>query len=177
MSVLRFQLPATSDNPFHRMFLNKRYAQASVAFLRAGRKREVAICDAYLLREKARSISTTAGEARVQAFIDAADAFTACAEDSPSKQVRERLTYYGTAGECYAEAREFKNAGDNYRMAEQYSAAARAYRKGDHFDELADVITQYGDALDSGLLERLTKVTQMYYFKVYPEDSLVFEYI
>jgi len=177
MSVLRFQLPATSGDPFYRMFLNKRYAQASVAFLRAGRKREAAICDAYLLREKARSISTTAGETRVQAFIAAADAFVVCAEDSPSKQVRERLTYYGTAGECYVEGRKFKNAGDNYITAEQYSAAARAYREGDHFDELADVITQHKGALDSRLLERLTKVTQMYYFKVCSEDSLVFEYI
>jgi hypothetical protein len=159
------------------MFLNKRYAQASVAFLRAGREREVAICDAYLLREKARSVSTAASEDRTQAFITTADAFMACAEDSPSKRVRERLTYYGIAGECYSEARKFKNAGDNYRMAERYAAAARAYREGSHFSELVEVITQHGSAIESGLLERLTKVTQMYYFKVYSDERLVFEYL
>ena len=159
------------------MFLNKRYAQASVAFLKAGRKREVAICDAYLLREKARSISITAGTARIHAFIIAANAFITCAQDSPQKQVKERLAYYGTAGECYSEARDLKNAGDSYRMAEQYAAAARTYREGGYFDDLAEVITQHGNAIENGLLERLTKVTQMYYFKVYSNKCLVSEYL
>ena len=148
------------------MFLNKRYAQASVAFLRAGRNREALICDAYLLREKARSISTTASAARVRAFTTAANAFVSCARDSPSKQVNERLTYYGTAGDCYSEARDPKNAGDSYRMAERYPVAARTYLGGGYIDEMVEVITQHGNALDGGLLERLTRVGQMYYFKV-----------
>lgn len=159
------------------MFSNKRYAQASVAFLRAGRKREAAICDAYLLREKARSIPRTTSAARIQAFVTVANAFIACAQDSPSKHVKERLAYYGIAGECYSEARDLKNAGDSYRMAEQYAAAARAYREGSYFDELVEVITQHGDALDSGLLERLTKVAQMHYFKVYSCERLVSGYL
>jgi hypothetical protein len=159
------------------MFLNKRYAQASVAFLRAGRDREAAICDAYLLREKARLVSITTGAARIQAFFAAANAFITCAQDSPSKQINERLAYYGTAGECYLEARDLKNAGDSYRMAKQYAAAARTYREGGYFDEMVEVITRHGNALDSGLLERLTKVAQMYYFKVYFSGRLVSEYL
>ena len=155
------------------MFLHKRYAQASVAFLRAGHKREAAICDAYLLREKARSIPTTTSAARIKAFITTADAFITCAQDSPPKRVKERLAYYGTAGECYSEARELKNAGDSYRKAEQYAAAARTYREGGYFDELVEVITQHGNTLDSGLLEGLTKVAQMYYFKVYSNGCIV----
>ena len=158
------------------MFLNKRYAQASVAFLRAGRKREATICDAYLLREKALSTSTVSNATRTQAFIAAADAFIACAQDCPSKQVRERVAYYGTAGECYSEARYLKKAGDSYRKAQRYPAAARTYREGGYFDELVEVITQHGDALESGLLERLTKVAQMYYFKVYLREQLVSEH-
>jgi hypothetical protein len=165
----------TSDGHFLRMFLNKRYVQASVAFLRAGRKREAAICDAYLLREKARSTSTLANAKRTLAFVTAADAFTACAQESPSKQIKERLAYYGIAGECYSEARKLKKAGDSYRMAEQYAAAARTYREGEYFDDLTEVITQHGNALDSGLLERLTKVAQMYYFKVYVSKCLIAE--
>ena len=151
---------------FHRMFLDKHYAQASVAFLRAGRNREVTICNAYLLREKALSISTTASGTRIQAFVAAAAAFVACARDSSPKQVNERLAYYRTAGECYSEARDLKNAGDSYQMAEQYASAARTYRDGSYFDEMVEVITRHGDALDSGLLERLKMVAQMYYFKV-----------
>ena len=149
------------------MFFNKRYKQASVAFLNAGRNREAKICDAYLSREKAQLVSTTASAARIQAFITTANAFIACARDSPPKQVNERLAYYGAAGECYSEAHDPKNAGDSYRMAQQYTAAARAYREGGHFDEMVEVITRHGNTLDSGLLGRLTMAAQMHYFKVY----------
>ena len=159
------------------MFLNKRYAQASVAFLRAGRNREVAICNSYLLREKARSTSTTSNAVRIQAFVTAANAFVACARDSPPKQVNERLAYYRIAGECYSEARDLKKAGDNYRMAEKYVAAARAYLEGGYFDEMVVVIMQHGKALDSGLLERLTRVAQMCYFKVHFSSGPASEYL
>ena len=165
------------NDPFHRMFLNKRYAQASVAFQRAGRDREAKICDAYLLRDKARSISTTTSTARTQAFITTAKAFIACAQNCPDKQVNERLAYYGTAGECYSEARDLKRAGDNYRMAERYTAAALAYREEGCFDEMVEVITQHGNTLESGLLERLTRVAQMHYFKVHFNGCPVSEYL
>ena len=95
-----------------------------------------------------------------------ASAFITCAQDSPSKQVNEHLAYYGTTGECYSEARDLKTAGDYYQMAEKYDEAARTYREGGYFNEMAKVITQHRNALDSGLLERLTMVAQMYYFKV-----------
>jgi len=158
------------------MFASKHYAQASVAFLNAGWDRAATICDAYLLRDKARMTSTTTSAARNRAFITAAGAFVACARDSPSKQVKERLAYYRAAGECYFEVRDLKRAGDNYRMAKQYDTAARTYREGGCFDEMVEVITQHGDALDDDLLERLTSVAQMYYFKVYFNGQLVSKY-
>jgi len=149
------------------MFFNKHYAQASVAFQRAGRDRESAICDAYLLREKARLTSTTTSAVRVRAFVTAANAFIVCAQDSPSKQVNERLAYYGAAAECYSEACDLKNAGDSYQLAGQYAAAACTYLEGRHFDDMVEVITQHENTLDSGLLERLTMATRLHYFKVY----------
>ena len=155
------------------MFFNKRYAQASIAFQRAGRTRESAICDAYVLREKARLVSTTTSAARIQAFMTAANAFITCARDSPSKQVNERVAYYGAAGECYSEAHDPKNAADNYRLAKQYAAAARNYREGGYFDEMVEVITQHKNALDSSLRERLMMAAQMHYFKVYFNGRLV----
>ena len=148
------------------MFLNKNYAQASVAFTRAGWNREAAICDAYLLRDKARSISTTTGAARTQAFIIAANAFITLARDSPPKQVNERLAYYGAAGECFSEARDLKNAGDKYRMARRYAAAVRTYREGGCFDEMVEVMTRHGSAIDPGLVERLTTDAKLHYFEV-----------
>jgi len=148
------------------MFHNKRYAQASVSFKNAGRNREVAICDAYLLQEKARLTPTAAGAARIRAFINAANAFISCARNSNSKQANECLAYYGAAGECYSEARDLKDAGDSYRKAKQYSAAARAYREGGYFDEMVEVIVQHGNTLENGLRERLTLAARIHYFKV-----------
>jgi len=78
--------------------------------------------------------------------MTAADAFTTCARDSPSKQINERLAYYGAAGECYSEACDLKHAGDSYRMAENYAAAARMYQKGGYFDEMAEMITRHCDS-------------------------------
>ena len=154
------------DIPRPRMFLSKRYAQASVAFLRAGWTREMAICDAYLLREKAWLISTTTSTVRIRAFIKAANAFIACAKDTLPEPSNERLAYYGTAGECYSEARDLKNAGDNYRKGKQYSAAGYAYKDGEYFDEVAKIIIQHSSALDHATLEDFTTATAEYYFKV-----------
>ena len=148
------------------MFDNQHYAQASVAYLRAGRGREAAICDAFFLREKARLISTTANAARIQVFLTAANTFIACARDSPPKRVKERLNCYGAAGECYLEAGDLKTAGDHYRIAEQYDAAARAYRGGEHFHEVVEMVTQHGGTLNAGLLESLETDAKLHYFKV-----------
>jgi len=122
-------------------------------------------------------VSTTTNAARVQAFVTAANAFTTCARCSPSKQVNERLAYYGAAGECYSEARDAKNAGDSYQLARQYAAAARNYREGGYFDEMVEVITQHRNALDSGICERLTMAAQIHYFKVYFSGWLVWLFL
>jgi len=148
------------------MFLNQRYEQASVAFSRAKQNRVVKICDAYSSREKARLISTTAGETRIQAFVTAAEAFIACARDSTS-QDNERLAYYGAAGECYFEAHELENAGDNYCTAEQYPAAVCAYWEGERFDKMVKVINRHRSVIDGGLIERLETDAKVHYFKVY----------
>ena len=158
------------------MFLNKRYEQASVAFLRAGEDRETAISNAYFLREKARLTSTTARATRIRAYITAADAFIACARDSPPKQrANERLAYYGAAGECYLGAHDPKSAGENYLIAEQYGAAACAYLEGEYFDEMTEVITRHGDAIGSGPLERLTMSARMHYSEVSFNTQLISE--
>lgn len=159
------------------MFFSKRYAQAAVAFQRAGRKREATICDAYHRREKARSISTAASVDRTRAFIAVADAFIACAQGSPSKRVNERLAYYRNAGECYLEARDFKNAGHHYEAAEKYPAAACAYQEGGYFHEMKVVVTRHRKDLDSTFLARSTIPARIYYFEVRFDGPAVSEYL
>jgi len=148
------------------MFTNKRYAQALVAFQRAGRTREVAICHAFLLRENARAVPDDQVKDRIGAFNEAGDAFSACAEASPLHRTGERLAYYTNAAECFVQGRTLKKAGGCFAHAEQYSKAARVYREGGHFDEMVEVLEEHSDQIEANLLAQLKKVAQMNYFKV-----------
>lgn len=152
--------------PLNRFFFNERYAQALVAFRRAGRDREVNICNAYLLKEKAKLVSTTASAARVQAFAAAAKAFYACAKDSPPKHIKERRTCYEAAGDCYSSARDMKTAGNSYLLAELYAEAACAYQEGKFFEEMVNVITQHRNTFDDGIYEQFMNAARVHYFKV-----------
>ena len=148
------------------MFTNKRYAQALVSFQRAGRNREVAICHAFLLRENARGLPDDQVKDRVDAFNEAGQAFSTCAEASLPHQTRERLAYYSNAAECFVQGRMLKEAGCCFVHAEQYSKAARIYREGGHFDEMVEVLDEHSHQIEANLLAQLTKVAQMHYFKV-----------
>lgn len=148
------------------MFFSKRYFQASTAFNNAKRPREAAVCDAYLLREKARSQPNTAAVQRESAFVEAAMAFNASAQATPPKLEEERQAYYKNAGDCFSEGRKQDEAGKCYVKAGKYTLAARAYRKGGHFDEMVEVLQLYGESIDSVEVRRLTQVAQMFYFKV-----------
>jgi len=148
------------------MFDNKRYAQALVAFQRAGRTREVTICHAFLLRENARAVPDDRVKKRAGAFGEAGEAFSVCANESPPHEIKRRLTYYANAADCFVLGRRFKEAGDCFVHAEQYSKAARAYREGGYFDDMLEVLEQHGRHIEAPLLAQLTKVAQMNYFKV-----------
>ena len=148
------------------MFTNKRYAQALVAFQRAGRTREVEICHAFLLRENARAVPDDQVKDRVGAFNEAAEAFSACAKASLPHQMRERLAYYTNAAECFVQGRMLGKAGGCFVHAEQYSKAARVYREGGYFDEMVEVLEEHSQQIEPNLLAQLTKIAQMNYFKV-----------
>lgn len=148
------------------MFTNKQYAQALVAFQRAGRDREVAISHAFLLRENARAIPDDQVKDRVDAFCEAGKAFSTCAKASLPHQIRERLAYYANAADCFVQGRMLKEAGGCFVHAEQYSKAARVYREGGHFDEMVGVLKGHKKRIEASLLAQLTKVAQMHYFKV-----------
>ena len=154
------------------MFANKRYAQAMVAFNRAGkasgkpRTREVAICHAFLLREDARAVPDDQAMEREDAFTKAGEKFSTCANESLPHQRREKLAYHANAAECFVQGRRFEEAGGCFVYAEQYSKAARAYREGNHFDKMVEVLEEHGHEIEANLLAQLTKVAQMNYFKV-----------
>jgi len=148
------------------MFTNKRYAQALVAFQRAGKNREVAICHAFLLRENARAVPDDQVRERADAFTEAGEKFSTCAEESQLQQRREKLVYYTNAAECFVQGRRLMEAGGCFVRAEQYSKAARVYREGGHFDEMVEVLEEHGHQIEANLVAQLKKVAQMNYFKV-----------
>lgn len=159
------------------MFKNERYAQAKVAFLRAGQDREANLCDAFALREKARLMSTTAGMARAQAFLDVANTFFAYAQNAPPERDGERRVCYTAAAGCYSEARELKKAGDSHLMVERYKEAASHYKEGGHVDQMMEVITQHENAFDSDLRDRFVTFARMHYFKVSFNGRIVSKYL
>lgn len=148
-----------------RMFTNKHYAQAMVAFKQAGNLREAGICCAFLLRENARAVPDDQVKERKDAFTKAGEEFSICAND-PQAQRRERVTYCTNAGECFVQGHKFKEAGNHFLDAGEYSKAAHAYRKGGHFDEMVEVLEGHADQIEAKLLVQLTKVAKMNYFKV-----------
>jgi tetratricopeptide (TPR) repeat protein len=154
------------------MFTNKRYAQALVAFQRAGRSQEVAICHAFLLRENARVIPDDQARERTDAFGEAGEAFHTCAKATLPDQKKERLAYYANAADCFARGNRWKGAGDCYLQLEQYSKAARAYREGAQFDEMVEVLERHERQIEPNLLVQLRKVAQMNYFKVSESSTI-----
>ena len=148
------------------MFINKRYAQALVAFQRAGKTRQVTICHAFLLRESARTVPDDQVRERADAFAEAGEAFSTCANESPPHKGRERPVYYANAAECFVQGRRLKEAGSCFVQAEKYSEAARVYREGGYFDEMVEVLEKHGHQIEPKLLAQLKKVAQMNYFKV-----------
>jgi len=158
--------PTIYSDSIDSLFLSKRYDQASTAFQRADCNHEAGVCDAYSLREKARSRPSAAGLPKENPFIEAAVAFNSCAKTTPLEWEDERRTYYRNAGECFSEGRKFGEAGKSYVKAEEYTLAARVYRRGGHFDEMVEVLQLHGNSIDNNLVRNLTRVAGMFYFKV-----------
>ena len=123
------------------------------------------------MQEKARLIPITAGETRTQAFVTAAKAFVTCAQGSAPGRAGERLVFCEAAGDCYKEARGLKKAANNYRLGGRYDKAALAYREGGRIDDMVEMIIQHKGAFTKSLHERLTKLAQMHYFKVYTSGT------
>ena len=149
------------------MFADKRYSQAVLAFQRAGRSREAAICRAFLLRENAQTVPNDRVKERADAFGEAGGAFSACADASLPQQRREQLAYYTNAAECFAQGNRLKEAGDCFVHAEEHSKAARAYYEGARFDEMVEVLEGPEHQIEPDLVSaQLTKDAQVSHFEV-----------
>jgi outer membrane protein assembly factor BamD (BamD/ComL family) len=123
--------------------------------------REMAISNAYLLRETARNVlggSKTQGSERALAFASAADAFVQCAENEKGE---EQATYFRVAAECYAKAEDHLKAGQAFYAASEYTLSARHYRKGNYFDEAVSVVQKH--PVEATFATTLIDIAKFYY--------------
>ncbi|KAG2132368.1 hypothetical protein DEU56DRAFT_981701 [Suillus clintonianus] len=143
------------------MFFHKHYSQAIHCFQRAGLRREVEVCEAYLLREAARS-SAGVDSLNVQrrAFTTAADAFADCGAAATGRESRQ---YYRTSAACYVRGRQDLNAADTYLKAEEFELAAKTYRKTGSFDKTLHVLTNHRTMIPETTAKDLWTVCRFHY--------------
>ncbi|KAG1864912.1 hypothetical protein F4604DRAFT_1683323 [Suillus subluteus] len=143
------------------LFLHKRYSQAIHCFKRADRRREVKVCEAYLLREAARSsVGVALLNVQQRAFTVAADAFADCGAAATGN---ERRQYYYTSADCYVRGGQDLIAADTYLKAEEFELAAKKYRKAGSFDRTLHVLTDHHAMIPEKTATDLQMVCRLHY--------------
>lgn len=134
-------------------------------FKRAGMLREVAVADAYSLREQARTITSRHRQDEATpskaAFLVAAEAFVKCAVAAP----KETRAYYRIAGECFVNHGDNLKAAQVYLDAEEYTIAAQLYRKEGHFDDVVHVVRSYRDRMQPNVVESILNIVRLFYLR------------
>ncbi|KAG2096334.1 uncharacterized protein F5147DRAFT_839983 [Suillus discolor] len=144
------------------LFSHKRYSQAIHCFERANLRREVKVCEAYQLREVARSsVGVALLSDQKRAFNVAADAFTDCAETAPGNQ---KLQYYRNSADCYVRAGDDLKAAEAYLSAQEFEQAAKRYRKVGRFDKTLHVLNDHGTDIPEETTAELWTVCRLFYF-------------
>ncbi|KAG1841504.1 hypothetical protein F4604DRAFT_1598121 [Suillus subluteus] len=143
------------------LFLHKRYSHAIHCFKRADRCREVKVCEAYLLREAARSsVGVALLNVQQRAFTAAADAFAGCGAAATGN---ERRQYYRTSANCYVRGGQDLKAADTYLKAEEFELAAKRYRKAGSFDRTFHVLTDHRAMIPERTATDLWMVCRLHY--------------
>ncbi|KAG1764093.1 hypothetical protein EV702DRAFT_1283367 [Suillus placidus] len=143
------------------LFLHKRYSQAIHCFKRADLRREVKVCEAYLLREAARSsVGVALLNIQQRAFTAAAEAFADCGAAATGN---ERRQYYRTSADCYVRGGQDFKAADTYLKAEEFELAANRYRKAGSFDRTLHVLTDHRAVIPEKTATHLWMVCRLHY--------------
>ena len=143
------------------LFSHKRYSQASHCFERAGLRREVKVCEAYRLREVARSgVGVALLSDQKRAFIMAADIFVGCGADATGN---EKHQYYRNAADCYIKGGEDVKAAGACVKAEEFEVAAKCYRKAGRFDRTLHFLHTHGSRISGETAEELWTACRLFY--------------
>jgi len=143
------------------LFSHKRYSQAKHCFERAELPREVKVCEAYQLREVARSsVGVASLNDQKRAFIVAAVAFTDCGVAATGK---EKLQYYRNSADCYLRGGDDLKAAETYLKAEEFEKAVKRYRKAGRFDKTLQVLDEHGTKISGETTAELWTVCRLFY--------------
>ncbi|KAJ3908266.1 hypothetical protein F5879DRAFT_367138 [Lentinula edodes] len=159
---------ATSSSPEdwarqgHLLFERKKWAEAKHCFERALQPENVAIAEAYCLREKAERSSLEKSNAKLRntQFREAAEAFYQCSRSAGRKRM---LDFARLSGSCYEKACEFLLAARNYNLARRFNDSVRCYRKADRYDEAVKIVQTETD-VEPSLVADTIRVAKMFYF-------------
>ncbi|KAG2070632.1 hypothetical protein BDR04DRAFT_1076404 [Suillus decipiens] len=143
------------------LFSHKRYSQAIHCFERANLHHEVKVCEAYQLREVARSgVGVVPLSNQKRAFNVAADAFAGCGATATGNQ---KLQYYRNSADCYVRAEDDLKAAEAYLNAQEFEQAAKRYRKAGRFDKTLHVINDHGMNIPEETTTELWTVCRLFY--------------
>jgi tetratricopeptide (TPR) repeat protein len=144
------------------LFENKRYLQAMHCFQRADLPTDVAVANAYHLRELARNVSSKSARDCSEAFVKAGDAFVDCA----STAVKQKRAYYHIAGGCYEQADDISKAAEAFIHGENFTHAAQLYHKAEKFEEALGVVKAYHERMDVEVINQVKDAARLLYFKL-----------
>jgi hypothetical protein len=132
--------------------------------------REVAVANAYSLREKAQRMPSVHRQLQDSpskaAFLVAAKAFIDCAVAA----TKEKRAYYKIAGDCFDNHGDHKKAAQAYLNAEEYTLAAQLYRKDGRFEDAIQVIQVHREDMESNVVESILGVARLVYFRNFEQE-------
>jgi tetratricopeptide (TPR) repeat protein len=144
------------------LFENKHYLQAMHCFQRANLPTNVAVANAYYLRELAGNISSKSTHEYSKAFVKAGDAFVKCA----STAVKQKRAYYRIAGDCYEQADDPCKAAKAFTHAEDFTYAIKLYHKAERFEEALEIVKVHHERIDTEFVNQVKDAARLFYFKL-----------
>lgn len=138
------------------------YANASLCFERAEDLWWKLVSDAHRAEQLAIVMPVTHPR-RITAFRACAEAFQACADDSPTADDFQTLMI--SSARSFVQAKDHKAAAKAFRQASKLNEAAWHYRLAGCFDEALDIIHSSPLEVDKRLAESITDVAKVVYTK------------
>jgi hypothetical protein len=140
---------------------------ARVAFRRAGLVDAAEIARAYDLRQRAQLFYANSSEntdsIRKDLYIEAGDAFLACAGRATEEQAQH--TNYVISAECYAEADLHERSARLYLRASKFTQSAHQFRLAGLFNEAVHIVVDNRSQVDEEYATKLLDVAKIHYLR------------